>query len=117
MTFRIDTIITLDYLERIRNQRAKFDLLYAMERFGKLGLQSYSMVHFHTETDRSDLPEEIINAIQDATKFQKRVHFVIDQFVNVKGGEKTRTIIMVTEGRKEYLDYICQGVEKTHGGF
>lgn len=117
MISRIDTIITLDYLEPTRNKRAKFDLLYAMERFGKLGLQSYSMVHFHTETDRSDYPEEIINVIQDATKFQKGVHFVIDQFVNVKGGEKTRTIIMVSEGRKEYLDYICQGVEKTHGGF
>lgn len=74
------------------------------------------MVHFHTETDRSDYPEEISNAIQDAAKFQKGVHFTIDQFVN-KEEEQTRTIIMVTEGRKEYLDYICQGVEKTHGGF
>ena len=87
-----------------------------MERFGKLGLQSYSMLHFHTLTDRSDYPEEIINAILNATKFQKGVHFTIDQFVN-KEEEQTRTIVMVTEGRKEYLDYICQGVEKTHGGF
>ena len=118
MIQRIDTIITLDYLERTRNQRAKFDILYAMERFGKLGLQSYSMVHFHTETDRSDYPEEIINAIQDATKFQKNVHFVIDQFINTKGGEQSRTIIMVSEGRKEYIDYICQGVnQKSNGGF
>lgn len=117
MISRIDTIITLDYLERTRNQRAKFDILYAMEPYGKLGLQSYAMLHFHTLTDRSDYPEEIINAIQDATKFQKGVHFVIDQFVNTKGGEQSRTIIMVSEGKKEYIDYICQGVEKTHGGF
>lgn len=110
MIQKIDTIVTLDYLERTRNQRAKFDILYAMERFGKLGLQSYSMLHFHTLTDRSDYPEEIINAIQDSTKYQKNVHFVVDQFVN-KEEEQTRIIVMVTEGRKEYLDYICQGVQ------